>query len=154
MLYDTSSLMKWQVKKYSGLNFARKIRYVAPDVSSTIWYCGTFIGLTYDGLIASANFCKNRFCPTCQWRRSVKLFRQNYECFEWIKEKYPGCRFVFLTLTVRNVPIDSLASRLSDMSDAWHRFTMRRDFKALGLLVALRKESVDRNCVCVIQLIE
>ena len=86
MLYDTSSLMKCQVKKYSGLNFARKIRYVAPDVSSKIWYCGTSIGLTYDGLIASANFCKNRFCPTCQWRRSVKLFRQNYECFEWIKE--------------------------------------------------------------------
>ena len=129
MLYDTSSLMKCQAKKYSGLNFARKIRLVAPDISSKIWYCGTSIGLTYDGLIASANFCRNRFCPTCQWRRSVKLFRQNYECFEWIKAQYPGCRFVFLTLTVRNVPIDLLASRLSDMSAAWHRFTMRRDFK-------------------------
>jgi hypothetical protein len=104
MLYDSSVLMKCQVKKYSGLNFARKIRLVAPDISSKIWYCGSSIGLTYDGLIASANFCRNRFCPTCQWRRSVKLFRQNYECFEWIKNKYPGCRFVFLTLTVRNVP--------------------------------------------------
>ena len=118
MFYDTSSLMKCQVKKYSGLNFARKIRPVAPDVSSKIWYCGTSIGLTYDGLIASANFCRNRFCPTCQWRRSVKLFRQNYECFEWIKDMYPGCRFVFLTLTVRNVPIGSLASRIADMSAA------------------------------------
>lgn len=133
MLYDPSALMKCQVKKYSGLNFARKIRPVAPDISSKIWYCGTSIGLTYDGLIASANFCRNRFCPTCQWRRSVKLFRQNYECFEWIKAKYPGCRFVFLTLTVCNVPIDSLASRLADMSAAWNRFTQRRDFKALGL---------------------
>lgn len=81
MLYDSSELMKCQVKKYSGLNFARKIRPIAPDISSKIWYCGTSIGLTYDGLIASANFCRNRFCPTCQWRRSVKLFRQNYECF-------------------------------------------------------------------------
>ena len=53
MLYNTSSLMKCQVKKYSGLNFARKIRPVAPDISSKIWYCGTSIGLTYDGLIAS-----------------------------------------------------------------------------------------------------
>ena len=145
MLYDTSSLMKCQAKKYSGLNFARKIRLVAPDISSKIWYCGTSIGLTYDGLIASANFCRNRFCPTCQWRRSVKLFRQNYECFEWIKDNYPGCRFVFLTLTVRNVPIDSLASRLTDMSDAWHRFTMRRDFKRLGLLGWLRVLEVTRN---------
>lgn len=133
MLYDSSVLMKCQVKKYSGLNFARKIRLVAPDISSKIWYCGTSIGLTYDGLIASGNFCRNRFCPTCQWRRSVKLFRQNYECFEWIKAKYPGCRFVFLTLTVRNVSIDSLGSRLYDMSVAWNRFTQRRDFKALGL---------------------
>ena len=145
MLYDTSSLMKCQVKKYSGLNLARKIRYVAPDVSSKIWYCGTSIGLTYDGLIASANFCRNRFCPTCQWRRSVKLFRQNYECFEWIKKKYTGCRFVFLTLTVRNVPIDSLGSRLYDMSAAWNRFTQRRDFKRLGLLGWLRTLEVTRN---------
>lgn len=29
MLYDSSALMKCQVKKYSGLNFARKIRPVA-----------------------------------------------------------------------------------------------------------------------------
>ena len=145
MLYDTSSLMQCQAKKYSGLSFARKIRPVAPDISSKIWYCGTSIGLTYDGLIASANFCRNRFCPTCQWRRSVKLFRQNYECFKWIKARYPGCRFVFLTLTVRNVPIDSLASRLTDMSDAWHRFTMRRDFKSLGLLGWLRVLEVTRN---------
>lgn len=133
MLYDTSSLLTCQVKKYSGLNFARKIRSVAPVVSSKIWYCGTSIGLTYDGLIASANFCRNRFCPTCQWRRSVKLFRQNYECFNWIKARYPGCRFIFLTLTVRNVPIDSLAPRLADMSAAWNRFSQRRDFKRLGL---------------------
>ena len=61
MLYDTSSLMQCQAKKYSGLSFARKIRPVAPDISSKIWYCGTSIGLTYDGLIASANFCRNRF---------------------------------------------------------------------------------------------
>ena len=87
MLYDTSGLMKCQVKKYSGLNFARKIRSVAPDISSKIWYCGTSIGLTYDGLIASANFCRNRFCPTCQWRRSVKLFRQNYECFVALRKE-------------------------------------------------------------------
>ena len=106
MLYDTSLLLQCQVKKYSGLNFARKIRSIAPGVSSKIWYCGTSIGLTYDGLIASANFCRNRFCPTCQWRRSVKLFRQNYDCFNWIKAKYPGCRFIFLTLTVPNVSID------------------------------------------------
>lgn len=145
MLYDTSSLMQCQAKKYSGLAFARKIRPVAPDISSRIWYCGTSIGLTYDGLIASANFCRNRFCPTCQWRRSVKLFRQNYECFNWIKAKYPGCRFVFLTLTVRNVPIDSLVSRLADMSAAWNRFTQRRDFKVLGLLGWLRTLEVTRN---------
>lgn len=34
MLYDASALMKCQVKKYSGLNFARKIRFVAPGISS------------------------------------------------------------------------------------------------------------------------
>ena len=49
-------------------------------------------------------------------------------------------RNVFLTLTVRNVPV---ALRKESVD----RNTQRRDFKALGLPVALRKESVDRNCV-------
>lgn len=46
---------------------------------------------------------------------------------------------------MRNVLIDSLASRLVDMSAAWNRFTQRRDFKALGLLGWLRVLEVTRN---------
>ena len=73
------------------------------------------------------------------------MFRQNYECFKWIKNKHSGCRFVFLTLTVRNVSIDSLGPRIYDMSAAWNRFTQRRDFKRLGLLGWLRTLEVTRN---------
>ena len=37
--------------------------------------------------------------------------------------------------------------RVALRKESVDRNTMRRDFKALGLLVALRKESVDRNSV-------
>ena len=46
--YTHLDVYKRQAKKYSGLNFARKIRFISPGVSSKIWYCGTSIGLSYD----------------------------------------------------------------------------------------------------------
>lgn len=96
MLYDTSSLMICQVKKYSGLNFARKIRYVAPDVSSKIWYCGTSIGLTYDGLIASANFCKIDFALLVNGAGLLSCFVKIMNALSGLKRSIPAVDLSFL----------------------------------------------------------
>ena len=95
MLYDTSSLMKCQVKKYSGLNFARKIRPVAPDISSKIWYCGTSIGLTYDGLIASANFCRNRFALLVNGGGLLSSFGRTMNVLSGLKRSIPDVDLFF-----------------------------------------------------------
>ena len=67
---------------------------------------------------------------------------------KWIKNKYPGCR---LSLSARRAwieIIDSLGSRIYDMV-ALRKESVDRNRDALKYLrsahVALRKESVDRN---------
>lgn len=46
-----------------------------------------------------------------------------------ILNDYPKVRWVFMTLTVPNVPIDSLRDELRLMSKAWNKFIPRKEFK-------------------------
>ncbi|MDI6578281.1 protein rep, partial [Bacillus subtilis] len=49
-----------------------------------------------------AHFCKERLCPMCAWRRSLKIAYHNKLILEEANLQY-GCGWIFLTLTVRNV---------------------------------------------------
>lgn len=73
-----------------------------------------------------ANFCKDRLCPMCSWRRSYKIFAQVSQIMSLIGSKY---RFLFLTLTVPNCPPELLSSTIDKMQAAWHRLSVRSRFK-------------------------
>ena len=53
-------------------------------------------------------FCRVRFCPVCQWRRSLLWRAVMFQKLEEIKTQYPTHRWVFLTLTVRNCDLVDL----------------------------------------------
>ena len=57
-----------------------------------------------------ANFCKDRLCSMCGWRRSKKIFAQVSKVMDKIESDYS---FVFVSLTVENCS----ASELSDTID-------------------------------------
>ena len=62
--------------------------------------------------LARANFCRNRICPMCQWRRSLKTFGQVSQITEELLKRKPDTQFLFLTLTVKNVSAENLTSSL------------------------------------------
>ena len=93
-------------------------RRVMPfDYKSAARYynCGTTIALQ-NGKIKAANFCRDRLCPMCMYRRSQKMFSQNMTVYEKIKAEHPECRQLFLTLTVPNVPLWQLKETLQATS--------------------------------------
>jgi len=45
-----------------------------------------------------------------------------------IEAAYPTARWLFLTLTVRNCPVDDLRRTLRSMNEAWHRLVKRPEF--------------------------
>lgn len=86
--------------------------------------CGTeleyHVPLTDGGGVASlvhANFCRDRMCPLCNWRRSLKVFGQVSK----IMNELDGCgyRYLFLTLTVRNVWGAELSDAVQALYDGW-----------------------------------
>ena len=56
-----------------------------------------------------------------------------------IQEKYPNYRWVFLTLTVKNCPIEDLRENLSHMSKAWNKFIKYSELSAVQGLSELLK---------------
>lgn len=78
--------------------------------------------------LLKARFCRVRYCPICQWRRSLLWRAKFYQALPGILAQHPTARFLFLTLTVENCPVDELRETLQMMSKAWNRFKLRKEF--------------------------
>lgn len=74
--------------------------------------------------LKSANFCRVRVCSMCNWRRSLKLFSQVSLITDAIlREK--KARFIFVTLTVKNVQGHELTDTINKMNQAFKYLTSK-----------------------------
>lgn len=94
--------------------------------------------------LANTQFCRVRHCPVCQWRRSLMWKARFYEALPPLQEKHPTHRFIFLTLTVKNVAITGLRAQLQEMNKAWRKLVQRKPFKA-GVAGFVRTTEITRN---------
>ena len=90
----------------------------------TFQACAANIG--HPKKVIAANYCKDRFCATCQWLRSRKAFKEAMTIGEHILIHEPTTRFIFLTLTVPNMPLGELGDGITAMMKAWQRLTQRK----------------------------
>lgn len=107
-----------------------------------IHFCSEFLefGLQPDAddtlklKLRSARFCRVRHCPVCQWRRSLQWKAKAYKVLPKIVEKYPTHRWLFVTLTQKNVLITELKETLRDMNGGFQRLTQLKAWPAVGWL--------------------
>lgn len=71
--------------------------------------CNNQFGL-FEGGEAYGNFCRERICPMCQRRKSIKT----YGLLQKVVKKLGG-RYLLITLTVRNVPAEALRKTICRM---------------------------------------
>lgn len=88
--------------------------------------CGRYLEFathkeTGENHLIAADFCRDRLCPMCNWRRSKRVFSDLSKVLSLVtadSEYVP----VFLTLTVRNSAPELLRQEIVKMSAAWNRF--------------------------------
>lgn len=86
-------------------------------------------GIGKQGLVLKqAFFCKVRYCPVCQWRKSLYWKAIMYQSFPSLRSEYPTHRFIFVTFTVQNPPITELRTTLNHMNKSWKRLMNRKEF--------------------------
>ncbi|MFI3258047.1 MAG: protein rep [Spirochaetales bacterium] len=96
-------------------------------------FCGSILQFTLkngntDRLIA-ANFCRDRLCPMCQWRKSIKIFSDVSRIMRCISTDSPTVKPLFLTLTIKNCPGADLKNTIKTLFDGWHRMVNTKWFK-------------------------
>jgi len=79
--------------------------------------------------LRKAQFCRVRYCTTCQWRRTLMWQARFFQSLPDLVEAHPKSRWIFLTLTVRNCEITDLKQMLKHMNDSWQRLKDRKEFK-------------------------
>lgn len=77
--------------------------------------------------------CKVRFCTICSWARTRVWRRRFLISIPQVIQYNPSARFIFLTLTVKNCPIDELNKTIKLMSKAFKRLMDRRGIKRVVL---------------------
>ncbi|EAA7344746.1 protein rep [Salmonella enterica] len=81
--------------------------------------------------LRSAQFCRVRHCPVCQWRRTLMWQARFYQALPKIVVQFPSSRWLFLTLTVRNCAISELGETLTAMNAAFKRMEKRKELSPL-----------------------
>lgn len=93
--------------------------------------CGTEVCIQ-DLKIVSANFCRQRLCPMCQRRKSLKT----YSDFNKVLSELRNYAFLHLVLTVPNCEPSELSSTVSDMNKCSSRMfsinALKRAFKGVA----------------------
>lgn len=75
-----------------------------------------------------AMLCRDRLCPTCQWRLALKRYATMQDV---VRPLVPmGLSWALVTLTVRNCNPDELGITVDAIMQAWHRLLQRKDMRA------------------------
>ena len=89
--------------------------------------CATHIGFAYEDnvvKISSADFCRERMCHVCCWRKQSKFVAVMTPVLQEVKAQ--GYEFIFLTLTVQNVGADLLSESIDMIMRAYNKFLGRK----------------------------
>ena len=126
--------LKFLIKKYQNNDIAIKLFNcnIKNSIFENFVNCSSFLsyGLykhiiqpdLFKKSLLKANFCKNRFCPICNWRRARKLSKQYFRVIDTIRSDGIKFRFIFLTLTIKNFNYRRFNTNYSKFTKAIKKF--------------------------------
>ena len=126
MLYsDNQNLIDlFDYEKYKRLSLSvselMKDTTILYDRGFLIEHCGDVLQFDQEGNLVSADFCRQRLCPNCQRRNSLKM----YSKFKIVENhlQQEGYKFIHLVLTVKNCDDSELSETITKLYNASSKF--------------------------------
>ena len=123
-------MKKVQIKKNQNSKIIQFLNSIDESIrANNIKDCATYVGITdIEGIahIVKSNFCRERLCSICAWRRQAKFVAQMLPIMNYISRDY---KFIFVTLTVKNVRYETLKQTIDNILYSYYKLTKRRRFK-------------------------
>lgn len=143
ILADFSIVKKNQERIFEVL----KDNFLLSDKALKILHCGDFLGFQTEQdstKVVSANFCRERLCPMCQKRKSLRMFAEVIKLVENLQDY----DFLHLVLTVPNCGGgEKLVKTVKELYTAFNKFKnykpVKKAFK--GILRCLEISYSDRG---------
>ena len=98
--------------------------------------CGSYLEFAhevdFDGCISEkgklhkAYFCRDRFCPMCSWRKTLKLYSQVSQIIPYIEKDY---KCLFLTLTIPNCTEEDFSITVDRLMKSWYKLSHNKKWK-------------------------
>ena len=135
VLVNTKKFEKWSMKKELNSLMAAKMKSAGfADRAKRMSECSDKVEITFcpdcgHYEITRAKLCRDRLCPVCSWRLSIKRYAEMSTVCTALLRDYPDNRWSFMTLTVQNCEPLLLDETLSKMAAAYNRMTQRKIFK-------------------------
>lgn len=123
----------WREKKVKTIRLAELYNKAGyEDYSVRARTCATWLEYNVDPdgnkQLSGVNFCQLRLCPMCTARRAKKSAFKLSQVLDMVEAEYKA-KFIFLTLSVKNVPGDQLGAALEQLTKGWIRLTEQRQFE-------------------------
>lgn len=141
---------KWKERKEASIRHANRMEKLGykDSVVERSMSCAEILKFHADPIkglkLYQAFFCKNKLCPMCNWRRSMKYSWQSKEILTEALKRRPRARFLFLTLTIKNVPAEELSDAIKEMNIGFNR-AFRRKLVNKNLIGYIRSLEVTYN---------
>lgn len=82
--------------------------------------------------LIQTNSCRVRLCPICAYKRSLAVYR-NVRSIYTLLQRQPRNKYLFLSLTVRNVAADELQAAIDSLNVGYVRLMRNKAYKTITL---------------------
>jgi len=123
-------LVKYNKKKLQSQALSEYTKkHVTERTQERIIECGDWIDFLTDEEVTkmkvyNANFCKNRFCPMCAWRKVRKDALKIGVMMDYVETEHKKA-LLFLTLTAPNVAAEDLPKEITRFNKAFKNLIKR-----------------------------
>ncbi len=127
--------VKWGERKKFNLEVSERMEKAGFSKRSFLMkFCGDSLGFNKcpdcgKTELSSANFCRDRLCPTCAWRLSLRRYAEMCCVMGAVADTVKPQKAAFFTVTVKNCYPNELRDTLQMMARAWNRMLARRTVK-------------------------
>lgn len=120
----------WKARKGRTMRLEELYRKAGyPDYAERTRNCATFLQFNVyqngERRLKTANFCKLRLCPMCIGRRARRNAWKLSQVLDLVEKEHKA-KFLFLTLTMRNVDGEHLGQAISEITKGWYRLMDQR----------------------------
>lgn len=140
----------YDVKKQNNLKLAARYQMIAKkstELSTNDYYarkyerleqCSTYLEFRREKSsgkykLINTNLCRVRLCPLCSYKRSLAVYHNTAEIINYINTNYSRSKYLFLTLTIKNVSGSELSAAIDNLTRGWQNLAKQKRIKNVVL---------------------